>query len=84
MEPRDHQRLWKPNVFLLKLKRKSFYLGGSENKEAVALTRGEEYSLYSSHVSSTTFNCDMDFKSFPFDQHVCYYEVRGQTYEYVA
>ncbi len=70
--------LWKPFLQLEHLENRrrlhehNQYSGGKR----YAITRGDvEYSLFTQDISSITLKCAMDFNSFPFDEHTCYYEV---------
>ncbi len=41
-----------------------------------SMTTYEDFRIYKEDVTMVTVNCQMDFADFPFDKHICYFEVR--------
>ncbi len=78
MRPSQYRKLWIPDLQVKNLKDKE-YLKDKDRRQFLngihAIARSEDYDLFQSYTSRTTISCVMDFKPFPFDEHVCYYEV---------
>ncbi len=87
LRPFEYKKLWQPGFMVEKLK-SNYKLNrgggggdGSNNQhqrdvsDVLLVMRNRSFVFFKDYISRTTVSCAMDFKPFPFDKHMCYYEV---------
>ena len=67
--------MWMPQLTIENVKAISPFASMQDKKTHVALTRDPDLRFYHEMHAGVTINCPMDFTKFPFDSHVCYFEV---------
>lgn len=75
LDPEAISALWMPKLDIENIKEIMPFASMQDNKVHVALTRDPNLRFYHEMHASITVNCPMDFTRFPFDSHVCYFEV---------